>query len=105
MRRAASIWKFIMNPHNIDMEDISNVFFDSIPRLVNMRYLKSQQITIEHADEKGTISRALHENCGVGVDGRGTALQAWWLEEHWLEGVAEGMYVGVAARHIIPSAS
>lgn len=27
VRRVASIWKIMMNPHNIDMEDISNVFW------------------------------------------------------------------------------
>ena len=29
VKRAALIWKVIMNPHDIEMEDISNVFFDT----------------------------------------------------------------------------
>jgi hypothetical protein len=30
VRRAASTWKIMMNPHDILLEDISNVFFDPV---------------------------------------------------------------------------
>lgn len=58
-----------MNPHDIDMEDISNVFFDTMSRVTNMRYLKSQQIAFEHGDEKEAINRVLCKECVVGLDG------------------------------------
>lgn len=37
VRRATSIWKIKMNPHDIEMEDISNVYFDTILGVSNMR--------------------------------------------------------------------
>ena len=32
VRRAVSIWKIMMNSHDIEMEDISNVIFDIVSR-------------------------------------------------------------------------
>lgn len=37
IRRAASIWNIMMSPHNIKMEDISNVVFDTMLGASNMR--------------------------------------------------------------------
>lgn len=50
VRYVASIWKIMMNPTNIHMEDISNVFFDTIIGVANMRYYNAQQL-------KGVIER------------------------------------------------
>ena len=38
----ASMWKIKMCPHDILMGDISNVFFGTITRMTNMRYLNVQ---------------------------------------------------------------
>lgn len=65
-----------MNPHDIDMEDISNFFFDTMLRVTNMRYLKSQQIAFEHGDEEETINRVLCKERVVGLDGEVRDLQA-----------------------------
>ena len=43
VRRAASIWKITMNPH-----DISNVFFDTMTCVSNMRYFNAQGLAHEH---------------------------------------------------------
>lgn len=47
-----SLWKPTMNPHDIVMEDISSVFFDTIMRLSNMKYLKAQEIILNHQCEE-----------------------------------------------------
>ena len=65
VRRAASIWKIMMNPYDIEMEDISGVFCDTNLGVSNMRYFKSQQIAHEHRDEEREVNRVLHDNCGL----------------------------------------
>lgn len=52
VRRAASIWKIITSLHDIEMEDITNVLFDTISGVSNTRYFKSQKLVHEHGDEK-----------------------------------------------------
>lgn len=52
VKHVALIWKIMMGPTNIDMENISNVFFDSILGVVNMRYFNVQQITMDHQEEE-----------------------------------------------------
>ena len=56
VRRATSIWKSMMNPHDIDMKDIFNMFLDTILVDTNMKYFKSQQIAMEHGDEEEAIN-------------------------------------------------
>jgi hypothetical protein len=45
VRRVALIWKIMMNPHDIKIKNISNVFFDTVLRVSNMRYFKSQELS------------------------------------------------------------
>jgi hypothetical protein len=45
IRRVALIWKIMMNPHDIKIKNISNVFFDTVLRVSNMRYFKSQELS------------------------------------------------------------
>ena len=68
VRQVASIWKTMMNPHDITMEDISNVFFDTITRVSNMRYFNAQQIVLDRQVEERQIYRALMKVARVGVD-------------------------------------
>ena len=56
----------MMNPHDIVMEDISSVFFDTIMRLWNMRYLKAQEITLNHPCEEREINKNLRKRLEVG---------------------------------------
>jgi hypothetical protein len=37
----ASMWKIMMNPHDIYMEDISDVFFNTITGVSNMIYFEA----------------------------------------------------------------
>ena len=39
----ASIWKIVMTPHDIAMEDMSSFFFDMMSGAVNMRYFNAQK--------------------------------------------------------------
>ena len=41
-----------MSPRDIKMEDISNVFFDTVSGVSNMRYFKSQELAPQHGDEE-----------------------------------------------------
>ena len=68
VRLVASIWKIMINPHDITMEDISNVFFGNITRVSNMRYFNVQQIVLDHQVEERQIYRVLMEVARVGVD-------------------------------------
>ena len=51
VNQVASICKIMMNPHNIDMEDISNVLFDTITGVSNMRYFNAPQIVHDHCGQ------------------------------------------------------
>lgn len=51
VRDVASIWNSMMNPTGIVMIDISNVFFDTIWGIANMRYLNAQQLELDHWEE------------------------------------------------------
>jgi hypothetical protein len=55
VRMVASIWKIIMNPRDIEMEDISNVIFDTVSGVSNMRYFKSQKIELDLYEEEGEV--------------------------------------------------
>ena len=37
VRRAAFVWKVVMNPRDIETEDISNFFLDIVLEVTNMR--------------------------------------------------------------------
>lgn len=76
--KATSIWKIVMNPHDVFMEDISNVFFDTTSKVTNMSYLKSQQFAFEHGDEKKAINKVFREECAIGLDGEVRDLQVHW---------------------------
>lgn len=56
VRRVASIWNIMMNPHDINMEDISNVFSYTVSRVSNVRYFKYQEFAFEHVDEEQRIT-------------------------------------------------
>lgn len=58
---------------------------------MNMRYFKSQHITLDHGDEEHEINHALHDDCIGGLDGEARDLHAHLLEDDELEGVAEGL--------------
>ena len=47
--------KIMMNPHNLAMEDIFNVFFDTILCVTNMRHFNAQNIAHEHRHETKTL--------------------------------------------------
>lgn len=42
----------MMNPLDIEMEDISNVLFDTALGVLNKRYIKPQDIALQHGDEE-----------------------------------------------------
>lgn len=52
VRRVVSIWKTMMSPRGIVMEDISSVFFHTMYGVSNMRYFKSQELVLQHGDEE-----------------------------------------------------
>ena len=47
-----SFQKIMLSHANIDMKDISNVFFDTIQGISNMRYFNAQQLMAEHWEEE-----------------------------------------------------
>jgi hypothetical protein len=55
VRRVASIWKITVNPNDIDMKDIYNVFFDMVSGVARMRYFNSQTMAHEHEGRKGRL--------------------------------------------------
>ena len=59
VRRATYIRKIMMNPHGIEMEDISNHFFDTVSGVSNMRYFESQQIALDHCNEEREVNFVL----------------------------------------------
>lgn len=46
VKRAMSILETMMNPHDIQMEYISNVFYDTIKGVSNMRYFNAQKLQL-----------------------------------------------------------
>lgn len=62
VRRAASIWKIMVNPHNMKMDDISSMFCDTIYKVFNMRYFDVQQIVLNHRVEEHDIDVSLHDD-------------------------------------------
>jgi hypothetical protein len=49
----------MMSPHDIEIKDICNVFFDTVSRTSNTRYPKSQELALQHEDEDHDINCAL----------------------------------------------
>ena len=45
-----------MSPHDIEMEDISNFFFDTVSGVSNTRYFKSQELAPQHGEEEQEIN-------------------------------------------------
>lgn len=66
VRRAASMWKVMMNPHDIEIEDIFNIFFDTMLGVTNVCYFKSQQLVFDRHTKEREINRALCQNRGKG---------------------------------------
>lgn len=77
--RATSIWKIMMNPHDIEMEDISNVFDETVSWVSNMRHFKSQQITLDHYEEEGEVNHVRCHTVGVNLDSNARDLEEQWL--------------------------
>ena len=44
VKRVASMWKSIINPRDVVMHVISNVFFDIVMEMSNMKYFKAQEL-------------------------------------------------------------
>ena len=53
-----------MNSHNIKVEDISNVSFDTIRGVADIRYFDAQQITLNHRVEQEINHTFCDENHG-----------------------------------------
>lgn len=58
-----------MNPHDIQTQDISSVYFDPITRVSNIRYLNAQQISLDHRVKEREINCALQEDIVAEGDG------------------------------------
>lgn len=56
VQRVALILKIMMNLHDIEIKDTSNVFFDIVSGVSNTRYFKSQEIALELGDEEQHIN-------------------------------------------------
>jgi len=69
VRRVVSIWRIMMNPHDTQMKDISNVFFDSITNVSNMRYIHAQQTSVDHWVEERNINLTFHDDDEVMLEG------------------------------------
>ena len=65
VKRDASIKNRMMNPSNIDMEDVSNVFFNTIWGVANMRYFHAQQLVVHRREEEQEIDCALRVDCNL----------------------------------------
>lgn len=91
VRRATSIWKIMMNPHDIKMKNISYVFFDIVLRVSNMRYFKFQELAHDHYDEDRDHNRVLCHACVVDLDADVANLKRMWLEGDAHEGIVEGL--------------
>lgn len=92
VKRVASIWKLMMNPTNINMEDISNVFIDTISWYfdANMRYFNAQQLMVFRREEEQAIDCALCDDWNLRTTNPTfTDLRHWWIKEDLFVGVAE----------------
>ena len=56
------------------MENISNVLFDMVSGVTNMRYLNAPKTTHEHQDGERAINHTLRDDGGLHVDGDGSDL-------------------------------
>lgn len=83
-----------MNPHDIEMEDISNVYFDTILGVSNMRQFKAQETVDDHQVEERDINNGLH--VGVGLHDKGSDSVLRYLHEQWLQ---EDIVTGVMKIH------
>ena len=68
-----------MCPHDIKMEDISNVLLDTIMEFSNMYYFNAQLATLDHMMEKSDLNMALHDNDEVAMKGNITIFGNWRL--------------------------
>ena len=57
-----------MCPHDIKMEANSNDFFDTIMRILNVRYVNAQQVELDHKMEERDLDMALHDDDEVDMD-------------------------------------
>ena len=57
VRRVASTWKVMMNPHDIEMENTYSVCFDTVLEVTNMRYFKTHQRAFDHHEKEREINR------------------------------------------------
>ena len=84
VERVASTWKIVMNPHDIQMEDIPDVVFDTITGESNMRYFNAQQIAIDNREEEREINCASRKDIvvkGDGIDPKLKDLERTWVAE------------------------
>jgi hypothetical protein len=80
-----------MNPHNIEMQDIPNVFFNIVSGVSNMRNFKSQKIMHDHCNKEKGINNVLHHSCGIESNTDGAYFQRQCLEENVWKGVVKGV--------------
>lgn len=52
----------MMCPHDIKLEGNSNVFFDTITRMLNMRCFNAQQVVLDHRMEERDNDMVLHDD-------------------------------------------
>lgn len=100
VRRAASVWKTMMDPYDIEMEDISNIFVDTISNVTNVRYFKAQEIAHGHQVEEKEINNGLCVNVGLKDDASNPFLKdihEQLLREDVVAGITEGAIVNKVA--------
>ena len=52
VRWLVSIWKIMLSPHDIQMEDKKNIFFDTIMAVSSMRYFIAKGIALDHRERE-----------------------------------------------------
>ena len=62
VRCVTSIWKIKIDPNDIDMEDIYNIFFGTMTGVATTRYFDSYMMAHEHEEEERAVNHALHDN-------------------------------------------
>ena len=55
VRWLVSIWKIMLSPHDIQMEDKKNIFFDTIMGVSSMRYFIAKGIALDHRERERVI--------------------------------------------------
>ena len=100
VKHVASIWKIMMSPHDIDMKDISNAFFDAIMgnSTHEIFFLIYHPIVHDHHMDEQEINEALREEVHVVVDGDEMDAKSYDLQHVWMakathEGVVEARLV------------